>query len=291
MASPDAHEPEEPEPIPQPVAGMVEEDEGALAPGQKPEPPAVSRNAQPTRFEAVRDRPPLTAGLGYMFAGISLGMLLIAGILFGLSGCKSGGQPQVGLTPATAVAQASPMIAVATSTPSPDLPMATPVVPGVIATPQPAPSQPETGPTPAEGSDTPDNATLGMNEWWKKSGVWLRVLEVQFATGGDVMITLELWNRTGSRLSFTWALTRNLSLEGNTGRVYPLGGPFPAGIDSVDAIYEAGAARPLYWGGYSMSVQYYDSNEFWGVRDVYLTATDLSRISHARFRIPVRSPE
>lgn len=301
--APPPPEAEEPIPVPEEVERMVEEDERALARWGQTLPARL-------RAEAEADAPPYVItipsrpgahgeGRPHPFRWIGLGLLLgaliIMSLLFILDRVGVGRAPQAISPPATLIVPVTAVVIV-TTTPAPPPPTPLPVVQQVVvthtqvitvvvtATPLPATSTPRPTATPTEPANTPEDAVLEVGEWWKANGVWLRVSEVEFRTYAPnfLIVSLELWNQTGDRLLFEWTVSGSFSLTDNTGHKYLL-------VDGEDKeIYEPGELYPLYQGPYASTFSSGDDFLFnASVTELYLTVTNLSRISYARFRIPV----
>jgi hypothetical protein len=276
---------DEPEPITPEVQRIVEEDENALVLWE-------SGQIIEGEVEEIPPRPRRRAGCIWGVLGILVGLGLLAGylIFFG------GGIPGVG-------GQDSPPPQVEESTKEPPdvletpLPVSdTPVEIVITETPLPAsetslpsdtpvPPTATTAPTATPEADTQPGSILEVGEWWKEEGVWLRLAEYRLTQDiPSIRIRLELWNKIGDTLLFSWNTSGNLSLRDNNGFNYPLTLQFTNITEN--AIFEPDEIGNVRITNLGNDVVFQDDRLFDAdVTELILTVTELSRIDRAQFRI------
>ena len=128
------------------------------------------------------------------------------------------------------------------------------------------------------GSSSTSGGIYEVGEWHKEDDIWIRVYEYKLDSRQDYLrISIEMWNKSGEDIYFSWDPDENLRLVDNTGTGYymasaGLGGNevFPSG-ERLDLGSAAFTADPMF-----------ESN----VTELYLTAEYLSRIDQATWRIP-----
>jgi len=152
-------------------------------------------------------------------------------------------------------------------------------------TPYPTEVPPTSIPSPTVVEITPSDAVLEVGEWWKQDGVWLRIADVEFTESGWIHMGLELWNKTGQMLLFEWSPDQNTKLTDNVGNKYEEDCRTRALATEKYAIAER---RNLFMPGCGESTDYRGDGYFSAsVTELTLVMSDISRIDHAEFRIPV----
>lgn len=275
----------EPSPVTRKIKQMVEEDENALVLWEPAEIEIID-----AEIEEIPQRSRRRGSCILIILGIILGAAILGGIFFALGGSIPGiGEP----TPT--VEDVAAIEASQTS----NLPTDTPVVIIVTATPEPETNTPEPSSTslpPATPtktsipSSTPDPNTepgsvLGLGEWWKKDGLWLRVYDYEIQADADILIYVEAWNKTDSTLTFSWNTTGNFSLSDNNNYRYQIE-PIEYDNRTINEIIEPGEIVKIsnMWDG--PAVKYNDQTVFNAdVRELILTVEGLSRIDKAQFKI------
>jgi hypothetical protein len=280
-------EEEPPPPVPQNVALMVVEDELALFPQQ--EAPPIIIDAE------VREVPQPRRRLGPMLigGGIAGACLCVAiAVIFAWQyldldalGIQVGGnQQQEPVVPVVENTQpveftATPVVIVVTATDPP-------VADAPIFTDTPFPTL-TLAPTSTPQADTPAGSILELGEWWMEDGVWLRVADFRVDVQSSLWIDLEIWNKTGQTLMFSWHPSGNFMLVDNTGHSYPLYSTFSGGT-TMNTIFEVDELDRVDFHQYATSLQYQDDYIFnSNVRELILTVTGFSRIDQAQFRLEV----
>jgi hypothetical protein len=135
--------------------------------------------------------------------------------------------------------------------------------------------------------DTRPGSILEVGDWWKEDGVWLRLANYSLTENiPGIRVTLEMWNKTGDTLLFSWNTSGNLSLRDNNDFNYPLTVQFTNLSDSEKLDPgELDTVRPRNQG---ITAFYEDDRLFDAdVTELILTVIDLSRIDEAQFRIPL----
>jgi len=195
---PPPEEPERLELVPIEVQEMVEEDGRALALRRQALPPApiVGEIVEGEWEEPKRE--PRQFQWGSFLAGVLLGGLLTAGIIFGLRGLPGEGEPQTETPLATVAGPVTEVAAVVTGTPDPNLPTITPVMQTVVvtqevtvfvtATPLPETATPTLTATPSLALPFQDNFDQGLSPQWRVvSGVPV-VSNGQLGSAGDSLL-------------------------------------------------------------------------------------------------------
>ena len=120
-----------------------------------------------------------------------------------------------------------------------------------------------------------------LNEGCKQEGVWLRMMDYKI-TEGFIDIYLEVWNKTGQDIFFSWSSKGNFSLVDNQNNRY---------ISSFSQTEKEQLSNNerLQLKSYGQRTLEYGSEPIYGegVTDLYLTAEYFSRIDKAVFHIPV----
>ncbi|MGD8457022.1 MAG: helix-turn-helix transcriptional regulator [Anaerolineales bacterium] len=273
---------EEPEPVPEDIEKMVEEDEKALVLWQPKsvveiEPKEVEPVSRPRRFRWVL----VGMILGAMIVGIPF--IALRDLIFPGEASIEAIVKYVDVTVEVPVEVTS----VVTATSEPNLPTQTPVVQEkvvvVTATPEPTLTSP---PGPTEPVNTPQDAVLEVGEWWKHEGVWLRVSHVEFDSDGIVDIELEMWNKTGNTLIFEWVPYGNFSLADNTGHMYTNSSAFGRGDNSE--VVETDDLVEITHDNYGSAASYFDSYFFKvSVTEMAFTIIDFSRVPFAQWHFTV----
>jgi len=140
-------------------------------------------------------------------------------------------------------------------------------------------------PSPTAPEITPPDAVFEIGEWWKTESIWVRIPELEITDHGLIYIKMDFWNKSDQDLLFSWSVPKNISMVDNTGHVY-------ARYDFInrhDISQRVNSDALLSLdSGYGCAVVYEDYNYFdVAVTGLYLTITDLSRLSHAEFHILV----
>ena len=163
-----------------------------------------------------------------------------------------------------------------TYTPYPTMVSPSPTIVVVTPTAMPTPTAPEV---------TPADAVLEIGEWWKQDGVWLRLESARLYSSGEITIMLELWNRTGNQLLFTWSEPSNFALIDNNGHRYLAHFNYTR---AQNESFNVDQRRRFNKIPYAYTMVYQDTTFFGAsVTDLWLVITDMSRISHAKWHIPV----
>jgi len=278
--APDEDEEEEPAAISARILDMVEADERDLV--RRPPQEVVTIDPPPVRI--LPPAPPPARPFRAMLIGVLGGALLMAclgGVGFLLWQQFS---PPPPLPTQSALHTQAPAPTSAPGQPGATIAVQTVVV-VVTATPPPATPEPAATLPPTTEPDTPNAAVLEVGEWWKTNDVWIKVSEALLNESGSVIITLDMWNKTGSSLLFEWSTARNFSLKDNTGHVYPR----YRGDEVNNEVFNAGESKSLLsYGGLPYTAVFTDQYLFDpSVTDLYFTVTDLSRIAQAQFHIKV----
>ena len=270
---------EEPEPVSPEVQKMVEEDENALV---------LWESSQIIEGEA-EDVPPRSrrnAGCVWGLLGLVAGLVLMAGAFFLFRNNIPGLGLAVSPTPQEEIATEVQLIPVT------DTPVVVVVTArSALASETPPPSNTPFSPTPTTTpSNTPEPDTapgsiLEVGEWWKEDGVWLRLANYSLTENiPGIRVTLELWNKTGDTLLFSWNTSGNLSLKDNNGFNYPLTAQFTNLSDSEKL--DSGALDTVRPKNQGITAFYEDDRLFDAdVTELILTVIDLSRVDQAQFRI------
>ena len=274
---------EEPEPVSPEVQKMVEEDENALVLWE-------SSQIIDGQVEEIPPRPRRNAGCLWGLGGIIVGLGLMAGAFFlfrngipGISGqdslpTQSIAAEEVESSPVPITDTAEMIVLTATSVPISEtpLPSDTPIIPTTTTVPSETP-EPDTAP----------GSILEVGEWWKEDGVWLRLANYSLTENiPGIRVTLELWNKTGGTLLFSWNTSGNLSLQDNNGFNYPLTAQFTNLSDSEK--FDPGALDTVRPRNQGITAFYEDDRLFDAdVTELILTVIDLSRVDQAQFRIPL----
>ena len=117
------------------------------------------------------------------------------------------------------------------------------------------------------------------------SQAWLKLSKAELSTSGWIRVYLEFWNRTDSPLLFSWSEEVNFHLEDNLGREYAVHSHYRGVVrESIEPQERTRLNMPFY----ESTVTYNDERFFEpAVTDLYLTITDLSRITYAKWHIVV----
>jgi DNA-binding CsgD family transcriptional regulator len=226
--SPVVEESGEPEPVPEEVIQMVEQDEISIVP-YRPKPSQIIK-VKPLDPEP----PPRRRSCSFMI-GIISGMVIT--VALGLIIWRV--LDAIGLFPPASPTEVVMTIAPPTAEPSgvPELPSPTPLITEVIvvvtATPLPAtetspaptdtPLPPTEIPTPTPQPNTPAGSHLQPGETWKQDGFHLTLDKVEFDEffgAGIIRLEFSVTNRTGAPISI--ALDRqDITVQTNNGTVFP----------------------------------------------------------------------
>ena len=282
-------EPEEPEPVPETIEKMVEEDENALVLWQ----PKPLVEIEPIEIKPLAPRP---RRLRWTVFGMILGAVLVAVPVLVLGGMLTNGEAPAALEEAKPIIEyvevtvevPIEVTSVVTATPYPNMPTQTAFVQEMVvvvtATSEPTPT---TLPTPTEPVNTPQDTLLEVGEWWKHEGVWIKVSEVEFGASSYVEIRIEFWNKTGSDLIFEWTPTGNFSLTDNTNHRYGYEWYSQSGVNSE--IISAGDLVQLHHTHYGEPAVTFDDPHYFdaNVMDLYFVIEDLSRVTFAQWHFTV----
>jgi DNA-binding CsgD family transcriptional regulator len=275
----------EPEPVPEPVRRMVEEDERSLL-VLRPKPEDIIEPVRPRGLSPF-------VRLGWFASGLMIGVIVMGGLFAGLVTPRIREQALADQVFPTAVVQLVEntvevvvketvevpveVEVMITNTPEPTQPSPTPIIQEIIIT-------ATSSPTPTELPITPPDSILEVGEWWKGDGVWVRVSDVEFAQYGMIYIDVEFWNKTGDTLIFEWSGPKNFSLADNTGHFYEI--DWQSRGESSEAI--DGDQLVTFSNGYGTSVMYDDEYVYQPeVIEMWFTVTGLSRIEYAKWYIVV----
>jgi len=286
----------DPEPVPEVVKRMVEEDERALM-VIRPQPEDILEPVRPrTLSPFVR--------LRWLASGFVLGVVLMGGLFAGFLVPRIREQALAEQEIPTAVVQVVDrtvevpvketievpveVTVIVSHTPEPVAPSPTPIIQEIVVTatlePTPIPS-----PTPTEPVNTPPETILELGDWWKNEGVWLKLSEVEFGTSSYIEIRVEFWNQTGNDLIFEWSPTGNFSLKDNTEHLYAYEwySQDQTGVNSE--VIPASELVQLHHVHYGAPAVTYDDAHFFdaNVNELYFTIRDLSRVPFAKWRISV----
>jgi DNA-binding CsgD family transcriptional regulator len=308
-AQPDAAE--EPEPVPESVMRMVEEDEKALIPWE-PRQPVTIIEAQPVRV-IERLPPPRPKWLPWLLVGVVLGTLLAAcstaGVIYAFRGLLwAQEEPQATPAPKAEYGEVATEVTTAPVLPAPTseaiveatatlqdtlaftpLPTDTPLPPTPTPTPTDTPI-----PTPIIPPDTPPGTILEVGEAWRQNGVRVKLEEVRlFPSGEAIALMFNLFNDTDHEIVVT-INEDQFTLEDNLGRRWRLCSLATGylGCGDWDFINEySETVRP----GKRFPTPGYDSWKvsFAGyvtdtnVDEVIVVVDGLSQITNARWRVPI----
>lgn len=259
----------EPEPVPESIEKMVDEDEKAMVLWQ----PKDLQEIEPIHISPVPYKP---KRMRWLLLGAILGVGLVGGILLifrNLFGFEGNPIEQGSSTAVEQVAQPPVQVTVlVTTTPDLNQPSPTPVVEEVFII-----VTPTSLPTPTALYNTPADSVLEIGEWWSQDGVWLRITDVEYSATG-INIILGLWNRTGDTLIFVWSTPKNFSLTDNRSQFYEAYSFHTS--DRREVIEADGLLEFL--------IRFEDTYFFdEAVTDLWLTLKDYSRISHAQWHLRV----
>ena len=269
--------PEEPDPVPENIEKMVEEDEQTLVVWQ----PGEIIEVEPIEIRPVR-RP---RRWPWLVVGIILG--LIIGVV-GLNTFQpeTNTQPLVQVSPVIELVEVTVAVpveqtVVVTATAGPEEPTQTPIVEErvvvVTATQLPPPTKP---------AITSPDTVLEVGEWWKQEDIWLKLTEFSYDENAVLFIEMEIWNKGERDLIFEWIPAGNTSLVDNTGHHYQLSDAFARGSNSE--IIKPNEVVELTHDLYSATASYYDQHFFnKSVTDLTFTIIEISRVPFAQWRISV----
>jgi len=285
----------EPDPVPEQVSKMVDEDEKALL---------VVQPRADDIIEPIRSRPlsPFVR-LGWLVSGFIVGIILMGGLFAGVLIPRIREQTLANQVIATAVVQIVEntvevfvketveipvkMTVLVSETPEPTQPlMTTSRTDAETENPTLSPTLGNT-PTPTEPENTAQDSVLEIGEWWKHEGVWLKISEVEFDPSGYIEIRIEFWNKTGTDLVFDWSPTGNFSLTDNTNHQYGYEWYSQSGVNNE--VVSASDLIQLHHVHYGSPAVTFEDNHFFdtNVTALYFTVNDLSRVPLAIWHIVV----
>jgi len=308
-APPDATE--VPEPVPEPVMKIVEEDERALVPWERPRPPMVIE-PQPREIIEYLPKPlPQPRRLRWLLTGMVLSALLIVAIFYKLGGFPRTGDPPVVVVTAIPSVQdtGAPLSGIGTVeagiTPAPSQPTLISVVQTRVVTPKveitveevtatphdtpkPASPPPTLLPTPTVSKDTPPESILAEGDSWRQNDVRLKLEETNFNTSKECMsLEFDLINDTDHEL-IVIVTEESFSVEDNLGRRWRLamlsGGSHYCREGWIDDLSDAVAVGD-HFGSWRVAFIGFVTDT--SVDEVIVTVDGLSQISNARWRIPI----
>lgn len=166
-------------------------------------------------------------------------------------------------------------------TPTPHPPTSTRLPRTDTPAPQPT-STPIPPPTPIP--NTAPGSILEVGEWWISDGVWLRLRDVQWHSGG-LYIGLEFQNQTDGTLAFEWSVYNNFTLVDNTGYEYKAWPNW--GEQEIFSSYEQGKISET---GYAWAASYVNNlndNRLFNsaITSFTFSVSNFSRISNAKWII------
>ena len=226
--SPVVEESGEPEPVPEEVIQMVEQDEISIVP-YRPKPPQIIEVIAPRPKPAPRRRSCsfIIGIISGVVITVALGLVLWR-VLDVIGFFPPAAPTEVVTTIAPPMTEPSPVPVL----PSPT-PLVTEVVVVVTATPPPAtetspaatdtPLPPTEVPSPTPQPNTPAGSHLQAGETWKQDGFHLTLDKVEFDEffgEGIIRLAFSVTNRTGAPISI--ALDRqDITVQTNNGSVFP----------------------------------------------------------------------
>jgi hypothetical protein len=303
-------ETDEPEPVPEPIMRMVEEDERAIVLWE-PKLPAIiePQSREIVKYQPIKSPPiPPPRRSRWLLVGMILGALLIVSIVYEFSGEQWAEEPLQDTTKVPVVENREvthEVTVVVTATPAPPQPTLTSIVQTQEATvawedtPTPAPPTPIPAsptpthlPTPTVPENTTPGSILEIGDSWRQNGVRLRLEEVSLSPRHECLtLMFNFFNDTDHVIVVTIE-EEDFSARDNLDRRWRLitiseGGTACRNgwISELSQAVEPGERFRLSYNAWVVSFTGFVSDT--SVNEVIVTVDGLSQISNARWRIPI----
>ena len=127
-----------------------------------------------------------------------------------------------------------------------------------------------------------------VGEWHKEDDMWVRLREYELDNypNDEIVLYVEIWNKSNQEIRFAWTTETNLELKDNLGTRYKLTNRYIPGSDNETLLPQE--RSDLIPGLSKATAEYFVSPMFEeGVTELLFSVDYLSRIDKATWRIPV----